>query len=363
MNLKKDISSILISEDFIHQKLPSIFMDSIMVDRDFNIIGVSQNVLDFMEYTIEEVKNKNINCFSVKEDLQSELKNCLTGGYFEKKKKFLRSKSNKNVYVNISGFYLGLISDMNDLIVLKVSNLNEVELVYKQLQQKQIELDSFIYRASHDLRGPLATIKGLLNLVKIAKDDSELENLLPLLNLHANMLDERLLNFVYLAQAGQPLEETENKVDFKNLETSCRKTIEQNAFVDFLEFIYTAPNKNITGINEELLASLLNNLMLHILSLPFLKAHCRLSIDLSQRENFLEIVVESHGFELKESVYNAIFEDEFIYRNITKYPKLINFYSAQKIALKLRASLRLNYVSAEKQKITLQIPLLDELDS
>jgi len=41
---------------------------------------------------------------------------------------------------------------------------NELTFTQAELDNSQKELDNFLYRASHDLKGPLATIAGLLSL-------------------------------------------------------------------------------------------------------------------------------------------------------------------------------------------------------
>jgi len=193
----------LISEESIKQKLPSIFVDSLIVDQKFNIVVVSQNVLQFLEFTADELRYKSLNYLAGLEDIAQTISTELRQhqGYFEERKFLLYSKSTAPLRIAISGFYLGLISDINGYIVLKVRNLDEVELINNQLQQKMAELDQFIYRASHDLRGPLATIKGLINLLKISRNEGDLERILPLLDMHANKLDDRLFQLMGLAQA------------------------------------------------------------------------------------------------------------------------------------------------------------------
>lgn len=108
-----DISSAIIPEEIIRQKLPSIFVDSIMLDYDFNVIAMSQNVLDMLEFRHEEAINKNINYFSGSENLAARLRKELECGYFEDKHATIFTKTNRSVAINISGFYLGLISDIN----------------------------------------------------------------------------------------------------------------------------------------------------------------------------------------------------------------------------------------------------------
>jgi len=354
-----DISSTLISADALRQKLPTIFLDSMIVDLQFNILVVSQNVLDFLEFTNEELEGKPINYLAGEEDIAQMLKRALSTGYFEEQEIAFYAKCNRRITIGISGFYLGLISDINGRIILKVRNLDEIAMINQQLEQKKAELDKFIYRAAHDLRGPLATMQGLLNLLRIREDNSELDRILQLLDAHAQKLDERLYHMVYLAQSDEVDNTPENIIHFSTFETLLRKVIEQNAFVDFLEFHYSAPRGNLVGINEVLLRSLLTNLLLYLLSLPKSKLNNQIFFRLVEEGNELIVTIGAHGFFVEDTMRKAIRQEEFIYTDMIHYPRLLNFFAAQKIASKLGARASVHFLSTEKQRITISIPVKD----
>lgn len=44
----------------------------------------------------------------------------------------------------------------------------------RELKKLNTELDSFVYSASHDLKAPLSSVKGLINLAKVEKDEEKL---------------------------------------------------------------------------------------------------------------------------------------------------------------------------------------------
>ena len=355
MRSGEDISGILISDESIRQKLPSIFVDSMVVDQHFNIVVISQNVLEFLEFNTEEIKHKSLNYLTGNCDLVSVMKNELAQGYFEERKAFLFSKSNRKITVGISGFYLGLISDINGYIILRIANLDEVEVINQQLQQKKAELDNFIYRTAHDLRGPLATIKGLINLLKM--NAGELDRLLPMIDAHANKLDERLFQLVYLAKADLEVEAPSEVVDFNTIETTLRRIIEQNAFVDFLQFHFNAPTAKLMGVNEALLSSLLSNLLFHILSQPMSSLDSIVFFRINREGNVLKVTVGTQGFTTNDLLAKTIRNDEFLYTDLVNYPQFLNFYAVQKIAWKLKARIRINFISSERQRITILVPI------
>jgi signal transduction histidine kinase len=353
-----DISSMLISKDAILERLPSIFIDSIVVDQNFNVVIVSQNVLQFLEFTNEELKGKNVNYLAGSEDLCSRLKSEIANGFFEEHRAKLFCKTNRSVQVGISGFYLGLISDINGFIILKVRNFDDVDQINQQLKNKTAELDKFIYRTAHDLRGPLATIKGLINLLKMRDDNNELDRLICLIDLHANKLDDRLFQLVYLAQTDREVEmKTVSELDFTTLETTLRKIIEQNAFVDFLEFHYCAPQSTIQNIDEQMLSALLSNMLLYFLSLQMGTVHVQLFYRLQVDDNNLNITIAAQGFETNPALRAVIHESESMYTDLLHYPQLMNFYAAQKIAFQFGTKIKIEFVGAMSQRVGITIPL------
>lgn len=55
--------------------------------------------------------------------------------------------------------------------------VQQLERSYEELKKANYELDRFVYSASHDLRAPLASILGLINLAELENDQAELKYL------------------------------------------------------------------------------------------------------------------------------------------------------------------------------------------
>ncbi|HEV8515248.1 MAG TPA: PAS domain-containing protein [Cyclobacteriaceae bacterium] len=186
MSSQKDISSILISEQAIQQVLPSILVDTIVLDEDYKIIAASENVLDYTGYTNDELKNKPINFLSGgNEELFTLLKSNLAAGYFCEKRGRMLTKGNNWISVSLTGFYMGLISDLNGLIALKIKNLDKHDNINKQLHLK-------------NLLDPLTSLRSLVNLIKERKNNDELESLIDMMTERTNKLDEHLSQLSYL---------------------------------------------------------------------------------------------------------------------------------------------------------------------
>jgi len=83
-------------------------------------------------------------------------------------------------------FFCGIITDLTDIVTCE-DRLNEkTNMLYRINEQ----LDTFIYRASHDLRAPLTTMEGIIHLHRLENRNDN-----PYLEMLADSLD-KLKNFV-----------------------------------------------------------------------------------------------------------------------------------------------------------------------
>lgn len=104
------------------------------------------------------------------------------------------------VYIKISLLINYVISititilAINFLIGLNRESENELiqkEVIAKrkneELKKVNIELDRFVYSVSHDLRSPLSSIQGLINIAKLSQDPNEIRHIL-------SMIEDRVLS-------------------------------------------------------------------------------------------------------------------------------------------------------------------------
>ena len=191
----------LIAESDIVQKLTTIFEDSVILDGRFQIVMASNSTLHTLGYTLEELQGQSISHLGrADEDLRPRLQAALGTGFFEEIVISLQTNKGKSVVFGVSGFYLGLISDLNGYIVLKLKNLDIVRQLNQQLEDNRHALDKFIQRTAQDLRGPVSTIRRLIHMLKNQPDNTARGQLADMLEINATQLDDRL--FTLLSQAG-----------------------------------------------------------------------------------------------------------------------------------------------------------------
>jgi signal transduction histidine kinase len=98
--------------------------------------------------------------------------------------------------------------------------MNDLQTALGELKERNFELDQFVYRTSHDLRSPLTTILGLINVIKLKPIPQEIQQYLAMAENRVLKLDHFLqLMLNYLRNTR--LEMANHIIDFDALLKDC----------------------------------------------------------------------------------------------------------------------------------------------
>ena len=86
----------------------------------------------------------------------------------------------------------------------------------EELTKINAELDRFVYSASHDLRAPLMSVKGLLNMIKIEADKTKLDQYLALIEGSVNKLDNFITDIIHYSRNSR-MDILPSQIDFHAL--------------------------------------------------------------------------------------------------------------------------------------------------
>jgi hypothetical protein len=351
---KSNITQKLISPEDTQDLLLTFFPDSFILKHDLSIVAVGKQTAKTLGFKTKELLDKPIESLSYKASLNNIIEKELINGYFNRIDVLLKGKENI-IDCAISGFYLGLISELNGLIILKVKFRNHVVHLHNQLEKSRNELDEFVYRTAHDLRGPLATMKGLVNLMKLEPVNQEMVKLIDMMESQSQKMDDRLFNLQYLSEfafSGT----SDNKLDCEALESKLRSTIEENIPINCVDFHFITSRRFFKKVNAQLVTAMINHLVLYLANLPN-NEKAELVIRLSDsKEMALCVSLFSDGFLTDYQLREAINQKTPLYTNIVAYARLINFYSAQKAAQRVNATIKMDSLSEIRQQISIMVP-------
>lgn len=105
------------------------------------------------------------------------------------------------------------------------SREEELNLALKQLSDRNFELDQLVYKTSHDLRSPLTSILGLVNIAKLDRDPEQQMEYLGRIEKSILRLDEFVRSMLNYAKASRTAVQIQ-KFTLKELIESCIRDLE-----------------------------------------------------------------------------------------------------------------------------------------
>jgi signal transduction histidine kinase/ligand-binding sensor domain-containing protein len=111
----------------------------------------------------------------------------------------------------ITGFVLFLV-----VFSIYKWRVNDVQIHNRELKKLNSELDKFVYSASHDLRAPLASVLGLVNVARIDKSEEQRENYLNLIERSIKKLDGFINDIINFSRNAR-LEVVYAQADFERI--------------------------------------------------------------------------------------------------------------------------------------------------
>jgi signal transduction histidine kinase len=232
-----------------------------------------------------------------------------------------------------------------------------------QIQQKNnelvkvnSELDRFVYSASHDLKSPITSLRGLVNLSRLIHDPSELKS-------HFSMMEERLIHLDKFIS------------DIANYSRNARQTLRLSSvnvrklIDDYLTVLMHLPEANSVKVSIEVPHHLtiisdktrLEMVLGNIISNAFKyydssKGNSFIAIKLIANESTIEIEIEDNGIGIPNDYLGKIF-DMFTRAHETAKGAGLGLYIVKETLLKLNGSIRVESNVGAGSKFTILLPV------
>jgi signal transduction histidine kinase len=216
------------------------------------------------------------------------------------------------------------------------------------------ELDRFVYSVSHNLRSPLASVLGLLNIAKEENPSASLASIHEMMRKSIEHLDDRLKDIITYSQNARNEVETE----IVNVEELCHYTIEKLRYLDpdsqVTWMVNTDNHSAFIRTDKIRLSVILNNLLTNALQYRDEHKSPIISIDVTTLNNAFSIVIKDNGIGIDEAVKSKVFD--MFYRGTQRSNGAgLGLYIVKEIVKRLNGTVTLECQDKQWTTVTVSI--------
>lgn len=305
-------SSLSISDDILEQ-IGSIV---IVGDCNGNILYCSPSVNQILGYDTAKILNNGWwhHTFIDEDDAQNHkqfLGQLIQDGHTQERapyerKVICRDGSHKWLLCKDTRGPVGLfITAAHDISDLKKAH-ESLEISQKDLAEKNKELDTFVYKASHDLKGPLASIIGLCNIYQKEYEKAPGNEIMDMIFKSTTKLDHILNDLLRVSR----MHHSEIKWEDIHLQELCSEIINQLQYASNKNILLNLnPETYFLNSDRALIYSIFQNLISNSIKyhLPN-KDQIEINIDIVDTPNEIKIHYQDNGMGVKKEMCDSLFE-------------------------------------------------------
>ncbi len=203
------------NETLLAQLFQNIPMAVVLLTDNGKVEQVNKGFEEMFGYTMAELKDRSINDFIVPMELSHEgvdLNNLIASHRVVSIETIRRHRNGRIVNVILYGMPVMLDNQTIGIYGVYI-DITERKRVEEELKIRNAELDNFVYKVSHDLRAPLSSILGLVNLAKLPGNTDDPMDYIDIIGSKVEHLDH-FIGDVLSHSKNLKMEVTIAKVDF-----------------------------------------------------------------------------------------------------------------------------------------------------
>ncbi|MEO5976107.1 MAG: PAS domain S-box protein [Chryseolinea sp.] len=208
------------NETLLTQLFQTIPMAVVLLTDEGKVSQVNNGFEEMFGYTLNDLRDRSVNDFIVPEELTNEgvdLNNIIAGHKVISIETIRRHRNGKRINVILYGMPVMMDNETIGIYGVYV-DITERKRVEEELNVRNTELDNFVYKVSHDLRAPLSSILGLVNLAKLPGNTDNPMDYIDIIGSKVDHLD----HFI-----GDVLSHSKNlKIDISTMQVNFKEIIE-----------------------------------------------------------------------------------------------------------------------------------------
>ena len=332
----------------------------ILSNVNLQVIQANQKFYELIEYTPQEFKGLPPLSTTHPRDLaeSKRLLSLLTKGEIDSFsiEKRLISKSGKVIWVYITTNIVKDRKGTPKLIISVAQDVTDRKHAEQELVFKSNEQDTYLYRASHDLRGPVASLMGLFNVVQTEfKEDEHAMEYFKHYHSSVQRLNKILHNLIDLTKIKEK-DVKPSEVALDDIISDCLAAVSTAEHFEKIHFKI----RNLIDFKINSDTSSLRTILFHLLEnsvnfIQFDNPQPFVKLDIKHESNFLIIEVTDNGQGIKKELQTEVF-NMFYRANERSSGSGLGLYIVRYAVEKLNGSIQLKSKEMSGTKISVYIP-------
>jgi signal transduction histidine kinase len=242
----------------------------------------------------------------------------------------------------------------NQNLELKVAErTSELEVQNEELKKVNNELDRFVYSVSHDLRAPLLSTLGLIDISRYEPDEQEKSRYLELMYKSIRKLDNFIIDIINLSKNAR-LELQSEPIEFDKL---VNTVLEEHSFIEnfkSIEFTTQIQQEGSFYTDSKRLTIILNNLISNAIRYSRTKQpFVSIQVHTDEERAFIEIL--DNGIGIAQEHIDKIF-NMFYRASQSKSGSGLGLYIVKETVQKLKGTIQVESNVEEGTKFMIFIP-------
>jgi len=339
---------------FINESLMSIYF----IDPTTKQILYSNPALSaLLGYSQEELKLISPYDFinHTKENIDSHISEVMQNKRINNGERQWKRKDGKIVYVLVSSFYHK--RNGTDAIYVAAQDITERKVAEERLKLTNEELKMFIYKASHDIRGPLASVLGLVNVSKLEIKEEVSKKYMDMIEIATKKLDYTLGELVKAMR----IKDVDIFSDEINFTTLTEEILNKFTHLPAYTGLEVSTNISVSEVffsNKAIIETILQNLVEN--AIKYQKNNCVrpfIKIEIKTENKQAKIIIEDNGIGINESIQSQVF-DMYFRGTETINGSGLGLYLVKKGVEKLNGNITLESKLAQGTTFTVILPPL-----
>lgn len=234
------------------------------------------------------------------------------------------------------------------------------EEVYRKnvnLEKTNAELDRFLYSTSHDLRSPLSSIKGLVNIARMETRDQNLLKYLTMMVDRVERLDSFIKDIIDYSKNART-EVRNEPVDFTSLVDEVAENLKYSEGAESITFRSEICLDRPVNADRGRLSVVLNNLMANAIKYHDPQKDSRwIGVSVSNSQGTIKVKVSDNGMGIAPEHQAKIFDMFYRGTEMSKGSGL-GLYIVKEAVAKMKGTISVQSVPGEGSEFLITLPAL-----